>query len=135
MRRLGQGVFAMLFSFFALVALVLGSVGLYAVMAHSVSRRTREIGVRLALGGSSRKIFTMVLAQGLRQVALGLAIGMPLAYAVTRVLRARLVGVGPGDPLTFASVILVLAAAGLFGSAIPARRAIRVDPIEALRHE
>jgi len=133
--RLNVGAFGLLFSVFALVALLLALVGLYGVMAHSVSRRTQEIGVRLALGGTQKHILSMVLAQGMRQVGIGLAIGIPAAFAVTRVLRSTLVGVEPGDPVTFAGVIALLTIAGLLGCAIPARRAIRVDPVDALRHE
>jgi putative ABC transport system permease protein len=133
--RLGEGVFAVLFSAFALIALVLGSVGLYAVVAHSVSRRTQEIGVRLALGGSRNHILSMVMKQGMRQVGLGIAIGIPVAFLVTKVLRSGLVGVEPGDPVTFVGVAAVLAGTGLLGCAIPARRAVRVDPVQALRHE
>ena len=119
----------------ALIALVLGSVGLYAVVAHSVSRRTQEIGVRLALGGSRNHILSMVMKQGMRQVGLGIAIGIPVAFLVTKVLRSGLVGVEPGDPVTFVGVAAVLAGTGLLGCAIPARRAVRVDPVQALRHE
>lgn len=133
--QLGSGAFAVMFSFFALIALVLGSVGLYAVSAHSVSRRTREIGVRLALGGSRRNILAIVMMQAMRQVAIGLALGLPAAFAVTRMLRSALEGVEPGDPVTLAGVVLLLGASGLLGCAIPARRALRVDPVEALRHE
>jgi predicted lysophospholipase L1 biosynthesis ABC-type transport system permease subunit len=133
--RLGPGIFAALFSAFAFIALVLASVGLYGVIAHSVSRRTQEIGVRLALGGSRNHILSMVLKEGMRQVGLGIAIGLPAAFLITKALRAGLVGVEPGDPATFIGVATVLAGAGLLGCAIPARRAIRVDPVEALRHE
>lgn len=87
----------------------------------------------MAVGGTSRDILRLVFVQGIRQVVIGLAIGLPLAFGVTRVLRAALVGVSPGDPLTFAGVVLVLLAAGTLGCAIPARRAIRVDPLTALR--
>ncbi len=132
-RRLNVTSFGVLFTIFAIVALVLAWIGLYGVVAHSVSRRTREIGVRMAVGGTRRDIVRLVFAQGMRQVALGLAIGLPMAFAVTRVLRAALVGVAPGDPVTFAGVVLVLLGAGALGCAIPARRAIRVDPLTALR--
>ena len=127
------GVFVVLFSIFAGVALLLASVGLYAVVAHSVSQRTREIGVRMAMGGTASDIIRLVFWQGMRRIVVGLAIGFPLAGAVTFVLRAVLVGVAPGDPLSLAGAALVLILAGLFGCAIPARRAVRVDPVVALR--
>ena len=135
MNRMNVGGIGLLFTIFAAIALVLGSVGLYAVSAHAVSQRTREIGVRIALGGSPQKIAALVFAQGLRQIAVGLAFGLPAALAVTRVLRGSLVGVSPFDPITFAGVMAILALAGALGCAIPARRAIRVDPVEALRCE
>ena len=133
--RLNTAVFGLLFTVFASIALILASVGLYAVIAHTVSRRTQEIGIRMAMGAGRRAILAMVLAQGMRQVAIGLLVGLPLAFGVTRVLGGALVGVSPVDPLTFASVVVVLAFAGLFGCALPARRALRVDPQVALRVE
>ncbi len=132
-KRLNTGVFVALFSIFAAIALLLASVGLYAVIAHSVSQRTREIGLRMAVGGTGRDIVWLVFAQGLRQVAIGLMIGLIAAFGVTRVLRAVLIGVSPSDPLTFLAVVLVLMLAGVLGCAIPARRATRVDPVVALR--
>lgn len=134
-QRLNVAAFGMLFSIFAAVALVLACIGLYAVIAHSVSRRTQEIGVRIAMGARRNHIVVLVLAQGMRQVAMGLAVGLPLSFAVTRVLRGVLEGVSPGDPLTFAGVIAVLLMAGLLGCGIPAARALRVDPVVALRSE
>lgn len=134
-QRLEVGAVGTLFSIFALVALVLACVGLYGVAAHAVSQRTREIGVRMALGASDAHVLKMVFRQGLGQVAAGLAIGLPLAFAVARLLRAILVDVSPGDPLTFAGVILLLMSAGILGCLAPARRASRVDPVNALRHE
>lgn len=128
-------VFGAMFAIFAAIALVLASVGLYAVVAHSVSQRTREIGVRMTLGATSRAILTLVFRQGMTQLALGLAVGLAAAFAATGVLRAMLVGVTPADPLTFGGVALVLAVAGVLGCAIPARRAIRVDPVIALRRD
>jgi predicted permease len=132
-KRLNTGVFVALFSIFAAIALLLASVGLYAVVAHSVSQRTREIGLRMAVGGTARDIVRLVFAQGLRQVAVGMMIGLIAAFGVTRVLRAVLVGVSPSDPVTFLAVVLVLMLAGVLGCAIPARRATRVDPVVALR--
>jgi ABC-type antimicrobial peptide transport system permease subunit len=128
-------VFGSMFAIFAGIALVLASVGLYAVIAHSVSQRTREIGVRMALGALTGDILGLVFRQGLQQMVLGLAVGLAAALWVTRVLGAMLVGVTPTDPLTFASVALLLILAGTLGCAIPARRAIRVDPVVALRNE
>jgi putative ABC transport system permease protein len=133
--RLNVTSFGALFTLFAAIALVLASVGLYGVIAHSVSLRTQEIGIRMAMGGQARDILTLVLGQGMRQVAIGLLVGIPIAFIVTRVLSRALVGVSPGDPITFVSVVLVLTLAGLLGCAIPARRAIRVDPVVALRSE
>ena len=133
--RLEVGLVGGMFSVFAGIALVLASVGLYAVIAHSVRQRTQEIGVRRAMGGTDRDILRLVLAQGMRPLALGVAIGLPAAFGITHVLRMALIGVSPGDPLTFLAVVVVLALAGVLGCAIPARRAIRVDPVEALRCE
>jgi len=134
-RRLNTAVFGKLFSAFAAIALMLAWVGLYAVVANAVSRRTQEIGIRMALGGTRGDIFSLVVKQGMRQVLGGFAVGLPLALLVTRGLSHGLVGVSPTDPATYASVALVLGFAGLLGCAIPARRAIRVDPLAALRHE
>jgi putative ABC transport system permease protein len=128
-------VFGTLFAIFAAIALGLASVGLYAVIAHSVSQRTQEIGVRIALGARDSNILRLVFAQGMTQLAIGLVIGLAAALAVTKVLKALLVDVSPTDPTTFVTVTFVLALAAGLGCLIPARRAMRVDPIEALRHE
>jgi putative ABC transport system permease protein len=134
-QRLNVTAFAKLFAIFAAIALLLGWVGLYAVVAHAVSRRTQEIGIRMAMGGTRRNIFGLVVKQGMWQVVGGFAVGLPLAMLVTRVLSRSLVGVSPLDPATYIGVALLLGLAGLLGCAIPARRAIRVDPLSALRHE
>jgi len=131
--HLNIGIFVALFTIFAAIALLLASVGLYAVVAHSVSQRTREIGLRMAVGGTARDIVWLVFAQGLRQVVIGLTVGLIAAFGVTRVLRAVLVDVSPSDPLTFLAAVVVLMVAGMLGCAIPARRAVRVDPVVALR--
>lgn len=135
LRRLNVGAFGILFTIFAAIALMLASVGLYAVMAHSVNQRTQEIGLRMALGGAPADIRKLLFAQGIRPIAWGLLAGLPLAVGVSRVLRGTLVGVSPGDPITFAGVILVLILAGALGCIVPARRATRVDPLIALRGE
>ena len=132
-QRLGTGAFGALFTIFAAIALLLASVGLYAVIAHAVSQRAQEIGIRMALGGTRRDILRLVFTQAMRPLAIGLAVGLPLAFGVTRILRAGLVGVSPGDPITFLGVVLVLILAGLLGCAVPARRATRVDPLVTLR--
>ena len=105
------------------------------MIAHSVSQRTQEIGVRIALGARDRNILSLVFSQGMTQLAIGLVLGLAAARAVTSVLKTLLIDVSPSDPATFVSVSLVLAAAAILGCLIPARRAMRVDPIEALRHE
>jgi predicted permease len=128
-------VFGSMFAIFAAIALMLASVGLYAVIANSVSQRTQEIGVRIAMGATGWNILGLVFSQGMRQLGFGLAIGLAAAFGVTRVLTALLVGVSPSDPTTFISVALVLTIAGGLGCLIPARRAIRVDPVVALRHD
>jgi predicted permease len=133
--RLSVSLLGGTFAVFAAIALVLAALGLYAVMAHSISQRTQEIGVRMALGGSRRDILRLVYLQGMRPMLLGMGFGLPAAYGVTHVLRMVLIGVSPGDPITLVSAVLVLAAAGILGCAVPARRASTVDPIVALRYE
>ena len=118
---------------FAGLALLLGAVGLYGILSHSVLRRTREIGIRLALGGAPGDIRRMVMGEGLRLVAAGVALGLALALAVTRYLETLLYGVDARDPLTFSAVPLVLAATALLASYLPVRRATRIDPVTALR--
>jgi predicted permease len=133
--RLTTSLFGAICTVFAAVALVLASIGLYSVAAHSVSQRTQEFGVRLAMGGTGRDILRLVFRQSLRPLLYGLMIGLPLAFGVTRLLRAVLTGVSPGDPMTFLAAGVVLTLAGVAGCAIPARRAVRVDPAVVLRCE
>jgi len=130
-----QKVFGSLFAIFAVIALLLASVGLYAMIAHSVSQRTQEIGLRMALGASAPTILQMIFVQGMRQLAIGLVVGVAAAIGLTRVLAGMLINVSPRDPATFAIVALVLAVAAVLGCLIPAQRATRVDPVVALRNE
>jgi predicted permease len=124
-----------LFVVFALVALGMGAVGLYAVVAYAVSRRTREIGVRMALGAAPREIVRMVMGQGARLTAVGLGLGLLVGLGLARGIAGALYGVGPMDPWTFSGVVVVLGGAALLASWIPARRASRVDPLTALHIE
>lgn len=124
---------AALFTVFAAIALVLASVGLYAVIAHSVSQRIQEIGIRMAMGGTARDILTLVLMQGMVPSAIGLIVGLAASAAVMPVLGSMLVHVSPADPLTFAGTSVVLIASALLGCLVPARRAMRLDPLTALR--
>jgi putative ABC transport system permease protein len=124
-----------LLSIFAGVALVLTIIGLYGVMSYSVAQRTNEIGIRLALGAQTGNVVSLVVAQGLRLVLLGLAIGLAGAFAASRIVKSLLFGVTTKDPLTFALAAGLLGAVGLLACYLPARRATKVDPIEALRCE
>jgi ABC-type antimicrobial peptide transport system permease subunit len=128
-------VFGSLFAIFALIALLLSSVGLYAVMAYSVTTRTSEIGVRMALGAASRQVSWLILRQGLTQLAIGLTIGLTGAYFLSQVLRSLLVQTTPTDPVTFTAITALVTVVALAACLIPARRATRVDPLVALRAE
>ena len=119
--------------FVATLALLLGAVGLYGVLSHLVSQRTREIGVRMALGATARNVQQMVVRQGARIVLVGVAVGIGVAFASTRMLDSLLFGVAASDPALFALTALFLVAVGLVASWIPARRASLVDPIESMR--
>jgi ABC-type antimicrobial peptide transport system permease subunit len=130
-----QRLFSRLATFFGLLAALLVATGLYGTLAYRVSRRTAEIGVRMALGAQRRQVLWMVLRECLAVTAAGAAIGLPFAFASARVLRSTLFGLGPSDPLTFAAALLGMAAVTLASSLIPARRAASVDPMQALRSE
>jgi len=120
---------------FAVLAVILAVVGLYGLIAHMVLQRTREIGIRVALGAQRRDIMRMVLRQGVRATLVGLAIGVIAGLGLTRLLSSLLYGVTPRDWLTFSGVTILLLVVALAACAIPARRAMRVDPIVALRYE
>jgi putative ABC transport system permease protein len=124
-----------LLSIFAGVALVLTLVGLYGVMSYSVAQRTNEIGIRLALGAQTRDVLLMIVKQGSLLIVLGLSIGLLGAYAATRLISSLLFGVTTKDPFTFGAAAVVLAVVALLACYIPAWRATKVDPLEALRYE
>ena len=126
-------VFGSMFTIFAIIALVLASVGIYAVTAYSVTQRTQEIGVRMALGAQASQVSWLILRQGLVQLAIGLTIGTAGALAATPVLRALLVQIKPSDPVTLAGIGLVFTTVTICACLIPARRATRLDPLKALR--
>jgi ABC-type antimicrobial peptide transport system permease subunit len=128
-------LWGVLFSGFALLALALAAVGLYGVMSHTVAQRTREIGIRMALGDRPLRIGRMVVHEGMNLVALGLVVGGVAALGGARLIAGLLFGVPPHDAITFATVVVVLIAAALAAIVIPAYRAARVDPIVSLRSE
>ena len=138
--RLAQGtwvynVFGTLFVIFGISALFLAAVGLYGVMSFSVSQRTTELGVRMALGAQAAQVLKMILRQGMTQVAVGLVLGLGLAVLIARALRIVLFEVSPNDPAIFAAIAVVLVGTGFMALTVPARRATRVDPMVALRGE
>jgi putative ABC transport system permease protein len=131
-----QKRFAMvLLAIFAGVALLLAAVGIYGVMAYSVTQRTHEIGIRMALGAQQKDVLALVVRQGMVMTAIGVAIGLGGAFLATNLMASLLFGIGAHDPLTFAGIPLLLGAVSLIACFLPARRATRVDPMIALRYE
>jgi putative ABC transport system permease protein len=128
-------LYAMLLGIFAAVAVVLAAVGIYGVMAYSVTQRTREIGIRLALGATRADVISLVLGQSLALTAVGIVLGLAGAAGMTRYLSGLLFGLTPLDPTTFIGVALVFGAIATLSAFVPARRATRVDPLVALRYE
>jgi putative ABC transport system permease protein len=128
--------FAMLLlTVFAVIATILAAIGLYGVMAYSVSRRTHEIGIRRALGAGEGSVLAMIVRQGMTLSLLGVAAGLGCALALSRLMSSILFGVSPTDPATFAVVAALLVAVAMLATYVPARRAARVDPMTALRYE
>jgi ABC-type antimicrobial peptide transport system permease subunit len=120
---------------FALTALLLAAIGLYAVIAHSVTERTREIGVRIAIGAAGRDIWRLILREGMAPVGTGLVLGLVASLGVNRMLQSQLVGVSPYDPTTLILAPVILVTVALLGCQMPARLAMGIDPAVALRHE
>jgi putative ABC transport system permease protein len=133
--RLSTSLFGAMCSVFAGIATILAAIGLYAVIAHAVTRRTREIGLRIALGASRADVMKLVVGQCIRPLLPGMTLGLLLALGGTQVLRNALQGVSPNDPATFVGTVIVLVFAAFVGCAVPARRAMKVDPMVALRYE
>jgi predicted permease len=126
---------AMLLSIFAGTALLLTAIGIYGVLAYSVSQRTNEIGIRIALGAGKNSIFRLIVGQAMTTVAISLVAGVIGAFAATRLLNSLLFGIGASDPVTFAAIVLLVSAVAFIAAWVPARRAMRVNPIVALRAE
>jgi ABC-type antimicrobial peptide transport system permease subunit len=117
------------------IGLILAIVGIYGIVSFSAAQRTREIGIRMALGGSAGDVIRLILRQGIRMVVIGLGVGVIATLGITRVMTRLLVGISPSDPLTYVTVALLLSSVALLACWIPARRATRVDPGVALRYE
>ena len=130
-----QTIGATMLAAFGAMALILSAIGIFGVLSYYVGQRTREIGLRVALGAGRREVVGMVVGRALRMVALGLAGGLVLALGAGQLLRSQLIGVGPHDPLTYLGIAVLLALVGLAAAWLPARRAARVDPMVALRYE
>jgi ABC-type antimicrobial peptide transport system permease subunit len=130
-----ERLFARFCSFFGLLALLLASVGIYGTMAYSVSRRTREIGIRMALGAHDHAVMWMVLRESMVLLLLGLACGLPLSIAGTRWIRSYLFGIQPVDPVGIGVALILLITASTLAGYLPARRASKTDPLAALRSE
>ncbi len=125
----------MLLGLFAGLAVGLAAIGLYGVISYAVAQRTHELGIRTALGATRADVLTMIVRQGLVLVLLGVAIGIPAAVGLTRVIASQLFGITPTDPATFAAASVVFVGIALLACSIPAHRATKVDPLVALRAE
>jgi ABC-type antimicrobial peptide transport system permease subunit len=128
-------MFATLASFFAILALVLSAIGIYGILAYSVSRRTAEIGVRMALGAKKSDVLWLIMRETLVLLTIGAAVGVPAALATAHLIKSLLYGLEPSDPLTVTGAAVVLFAAGALAGFLPARRAASIEPTLALRSE
>jgi putative ABC transport system permease protein len=124
-----------LVALFAALALILAAIGIYGVLAYTVTQQSHEIGIRMALGAQQRDVMRLILKRGARLALLGVAIGAAGAVLLTHLMASLLYGISPTDPVTLCSVTIVLVGVALLACYIPARRAMRVDPMQALRHE
>jgi ABC-type antimicrobial peptide transport system permease subunit len=131
----GKRFSMILLSVFAAIALLLSSIGIYGVISYVVGQRTHEIGIRIALGAQQSSVLRLMLGEGMKMALIGVGIGVVLAIGLTRLLSKMVFGVSTTDPLTFIGVAALLAGVALFACYIPARRAMRVDPMVALRYE
>src|SRR5688572_29163041 len=130
-----QRFMTLLLTVFGAVALSLAAIGIYGIMSYAVKRRTREIGIRMALGGSPADVVKLVVGQGMKLTAIGLGVGIIAALSATKLMADMLFGITPRDPVTFGTIAVLLAGVALIASRIPARRAVRTDPTTALRTE
>ena len=126
---------ATLSGFFGLLALILASVGLYGILSYGVASRRNEIGIRMALGASGRAVLSMIMREGLLLVCVGIAIGLPFVFGLTRFAQSMLYGLSPADPLSLTAAALFLFGVAMVAGFFPARRASKVDPLVALRYE